>query len=110
MNDDYSIIYSDEAKDDLRNIFIYIAYHLQSRDNAEGQVNRIREAIRKLHSFPKRNPTVPYEPWASLGMRRLNVDNYAVLYLIDEDNQLVEIVRIPYGTMDLEKFFEEELS
>ncbi|WP_026654565.1 type II toxin-antitoxin system RelE/ParE family toxin [Butyrivibrio sp. AE3003] len=102
----YYVSYSDEAKDDLRNLFMHIAYNLGSRDNAEGQVNRIREAIKKLDKFPKRNPSVPYEPWASLGMRRLNVDNYVVLYIVDETNERVEIVRIPYGAMDLDKFFE----
>ena len=103
----YYVSYSDEAKDDLRNIFMHIAYNLGSRDNAEGQVNRIREAIKKLDKFPKRNPSVPYEPWASLGMRRLNVDNYVVLYIVYETNERVEIVRIPYGAMDLDKFFEK---
>ena len=103
----YYVSYSDEAKDDLRNIFMHIAYNLESRDNAEGQVNRIREAIKKLDKFPKRNPSVPYEPWASLGMRRLNVDNYVVLYIVYETNERVEIVRIPYGAMDLDKFFEK---
>ena len=47
----YYVSYSDEAKDDLRNIFMHIAYNLGSRDNAEGQVNRIREAIKKLDKF-----------------------------------------------------------
>ena len=42
---------SDEAQDDLRNIFMHIAYNLGSRDNATGQVNRIREAIKKLDKF-----------------------------------------------------------
>ncbi len=105
----FSICYSDEAKNDLRNIFMYIAYELKSRDNAEGQVNRIRNAIKKLEKFPKRNPSVPYEPWESLGMHRLNIDNYVVLYLVDEYNERVEIVRIPYGARDLDSFFEKEM-
>ena len=105
----YYVCYSDEAKDDLRNIYMHIAYELGSRDNAEGQVNRIREAIKKLDKFPKRNAPVPYEPWASLGMHRLNIDNYVVLYLVDEYHERVEIVRIPYGARNLDKFFEEEM-
>ncbi len=47
----FYVCYSDEAKDDLRNIYMNIAYELGSRDNAEGQVNRIREAIKKLDKF-----------------------------------------------------------
>ena len=88
---------------------MYIAYELGSRDTAERQVNRIRDAIKKLEKFPKRNPSVPYEPWASLGMRRLNVDNYVVFYLVDDSNERIEIVRIPYGAMDLNKFFDNEM-
>ena len=72
MNDTYSVFYSDEATDDLRNIFMYIAYNLQARDTAEAQVNRIRTSIRKLEKNPKRNPLVQREPWTSIGMRRLN--------------------------------------
>ena len=44
----FYVCYSDEAKDDLRNIYMHIAYELGSRDNAEGQVNRIREAVIKV--------------------------------------------------------------
>ena len=106
----FYVCYSDEAQDDLRNIFMHIAYELGSRDNAKRQVNRIRESIKKLDKYPKRNPPVPFEPWASLGMRRLNVDNYAVLYIVDEDLKRVEVIRIPFGAMDLEKFFEEEMT
>ena len=54
----FYVSYSDEAHNDLRNIFMHISYVLGSRDNAEGQVNRIREAVKKLDKFPKRNPLV----------------------------------------------------
>ena len=105
----FYVCYSDEAKNDIRNIFMHIAYKLGSKDNAEGQINRIREAVKKLNSFPKRNPLVPYEPWLSLGMRRLNIDNYVVLYIVDDEHERVEVVRIPFGAMDLDRFFEEEM-
>lgn len=52
----FYVCYSDEAKDDLRNIFMYIAYNLGSRDNAEGQVNRVRDIARHfLISAPLQN-------------------------------------------------------
>ena len=46
MSDTYSVIYSPEAKDDLREIYSYIAFELEAPDTAEGQVNRIRKEIR----------------------------------------------------------------
>ena len=44
----FQIIYSPEALDDLRAIYMYIAYEKQAPENAESQTNRIRNAIRKL--------------------------------------------------------------
>ena len=43
----YGIIYSPEALDDLRAIFSCIAYEKLAPENAAGQVNRIRKAVRK---------------------------------------------------------------
>ena len=54
--------YSDEAHNDLRNIFMHISYELGSRDNAEGQVNRIREAVKSLINFPKEILWFPMSP------------------------------------------------
>ena len=52
MSDTYSVIYSPEAKDDLREIYSYIAYDLQAPETAEGQVDRIRKEIRSLDFMP----------------------------------------------------------
>ena len=41
MIDTYSIIYSPEARDDLKDIYSYIAFDLLVPGIAEGQVNRI---------------------------------------------------------------------
>ena len=46
MSESYSVIYSQPAKDDLMEIYTYIAFNLQMPDIAEGQVNRIRQAVR----------------------------------------------------------------
>ena len=43
MSDNYQIIYSPEALDDIRKIYSYIAYELQVPDTALNQVNRIRK-------------------------------------------------------------------
>ena len=45
MSEAYSIIYSPEAINDLREIYSYIAFELLVPSTAEGQVNRIRKTI-----------------------------------------------------------------
>lgn len=62
MSDTYSVIYSPEAKDDLREIYSYIAFDLKAPDTAEGQVNRIRKEIRSLDFMPARYAIVDWEP------------------------------------------------
>ena len=44
----YDIIYSPEAIDDIRPIYMYIAFEKMAPENAESQISRIRKAIRKL--------------------------------------------------------------
>ena len=98
----YQIIYSPESLDDLRAIYSYIAFEKLAPENAEGQVNRIRKAIRSLDLFPEGHTTVDWEPWASMGMRFLPVDNFTVYYLVDNDEGKVRIVRIFYSGRDVE--------
>ena len=98
----YKVIYSPESLDDLRDIYSYIAYEKLAPENAEGQVNRIRKAIRGLNMFPEGHTEVDWEPWSSMGMRFLPIDNFVAYYLVNNNNKTVEIVRIFYGGRDVE--------
>ena len=101
MTAKYNVIYVPAAKEDLKNIYRYIAFDLVEPKIAEKQVNRIRTCIKKLEQFPKKHPAVEWEPWSSIGMRFVPVDNYVVYYLVNDDNLLVTIVRIFYGGRDI---------
>lgn len=96
MMDAYQIVYSPEAKEDLRSIYRYIAYDLFSKNTAKAQTDRIRKAIRALGLFPEKYVQVEWEPWKSMGMRRMPVDNYLVYYLLEKENGIVMIDRIFY--------------
>ena len=102
MNDTYSVIYSSKAKDDLIEIYSYIAFDLQVPDIAEGQVNRIRKTIRSLDFMPSRYITVEWEPWKSMRMHQVPVDNFVVYYVVNDDSRTVTVIRIFYGGRDIE--------
>lgn len=91
------MIYSPEARNDLRAIYSYIRNVLKEPETAKEQSVRIREQIKTLDTFPGRNTSVDWEPWLSMGMRKMPVDNYVVFYLTDEKTLSVIIVRIVYG-------------
>ena len=102
MSEAYSVIYSPEALNDLRGIYSYIAFSLKVPGTAEKQVNRIRKELRSLSSMPQRYAPVDWEPWHSMGMHKLPVDNFVVYYLADADTKSVTVVRIFYGGRDVE--------
>lgn len=102
MSDVYNIVYSPEALDDIRKIYSYIAYELQVPDTALNQVNRIRKKIRSLDFMPMRYTIVEWEPWKSMQVHKLPVDNYIVFYLADSYTMTVTIIRIVYGGQNIE--------
>lgn len=101
MSDSYSIIYSPKAKEDLKEIYSYIAFTLLVPGTAESQVNRIRNTIRSLDFMPLRNPIVDWEPWKSMGIHKLPIDNFIIFYLVDSNFSIVTVIRIVYGGRDI---------
>lgn len=98
----YRVEYSQEALVDMKSIYTYISQILHAPLTARRQVNRIRKEIRDLEAFPTRYVLVEWEPWASMKMHRLPIDNYIVFYFVDEQAMAVKIVRIVYGGRNLE--------
>lgn len=101
MSSTYSVVYSPESIEDLRAILEYITNVLSAPQAAQQQVMRIQEAIRSLSTMPKRHPLLDWEPWTSMGIRRMNVGHYVVIYRIQENDFEVQVVRIAYGGRDM---------
>lgn len=102
MSENYNVIYSPQALDDLKDIYSYIAFELLVPDTAKNQVDRIRKEIRSLDFMPARFPIVDWEPWKSMKMHKLPIDNFVVFYLAVSDTLTVRIIRILYGGRDIE--------
>ena len=86
----------------MRGIFEYIAFELQSPENASGQLDRLEEQILNLDTMPERYRRYEKEPWKSRGLRVLPVDNYVVLYIPDCDKKVVTILRVMYTRRDID--------
>lgn len=102
MIENYKVGYSAESLDDLRKIYTYIANELLVPEIATNQVNRIQKEIRLLDTMLFRYKLVEWEPWNSMKMHQLPVDNFIVYYLIDDKELTVTVVRIFYGGRDIE--------
>ena len=76
-------------------------------DYVHEQQSRYRNAIADLSSFPSRYPPVLWEPWNGKGLHKLPVDRYVVYYLVNDEEHMVNIVRIFYGGRDAERLLQE---
>lgn len=99
----YSVKISKQAENDLRSIYEYIAFELQSLQNAQGQIGRLESNILKLKEMPERFSVFEKEPWKSRNLRVMPVDNYLVFYIPDKLTKTVNILRVMYGGRDTEK-------
>ena len=97
----WKVIYSDEAQRDLQEIYEYIAVTLLEPEIAEQQSERIMNAADSLISFPFRYRIYDIEPWRTIGLRILPIDNYIIFYKPDESANIVQIIRIMYGGRDI---------
>ena len=101
MMNNYKVSYSGEALSDLREIYSYITYELLVPKTAAAQIKRIREKIRSLDFMPACHELVEWEPWQSMNMHQLPIDNYIAYYLVDDKTKIVIITRIFYGDRDI---------
>ena len=98
----YAVEITEQADADLRGIFEYIAFDLQSLQNAAGQLSRLEKNILSLDEMPDRFRRYEKEPWRSRGLRLMPVDHYCVFYILDTEKQAVRIIRVMYGGRDID--------
>ncbi len=94
--DKYKIKFNPGAIRELDNIYEYIANEKLAPENAKGQIDRIKHALLKLNTFPKSHQERNEGRYAGKGYRQLLIDNYIVIFRIDETNKIVYVVTIQY--------------
>lgn len=92
----YEIKINPRAIRDLEGIYEYIAYEKLSSENAIGQVNRIKKAILSLDTFPQSHQERAVGRYANKGYRQLPVDNYLIIFRIDDNLRTVSIITVQY--------------
>ncbi len=99
----FDVQISEQADNDLRGIFEYIAFELLAPENAVGQLNRLEDAISKLDNTLEKFRRYEREPCRGRGLRVFPVDNYLVFYIPDMERQIVTVIRVMYGGRDVNK-------
>ncbi len=103
----YQVEIGTQAQDDITNIMRYIGQVLLEPRTAGKLYRLLKEEILSLKQMPERYPYEDDERLRALGIRKLLVKNYKVLYLVDTERQLVQIARVVYAGRDISKLIEE---
>ena len=102
----WNITVTPEFRDDVRNIYSYIANELLEPASAKNVADRILKAVASLSELPLRYPLYEKEPWQSRGLRKLTVGNYIVFYLANEETGTVIVLHVFYAGRNIEKCLE----
>ena len=93
----YRVIIDSKAEQDLFDIFLYITETLNATDAAEQLYSKIKKKLSNLSSMPHRCPLISTEPYKSLGVRKLFIENYIAFFLINETSREIHVFRILYN-------------
>ena len=99
--------YTFAARQDLHNIYEYIAYTLLAPKAASDTANRIMSTISTLQSMQERNPLYKDEPWHSKGVHFVPVKRYIVFYTINTETETVTVSRIMFSGRDISNRLDE---
>ena len=99
--DKYKVKVNPRAIRDLDSIYEYIANEKLAPENAKGQVDRIKNAILNLNTFPQSHQERNEGRYAGKHYRQLLIDNYIAIFRIDEPHKTVYVVTIQYQGCNL---------
>lgn len=88
------------ARQDLDDIFAYMAGSLGAPGAAHQWMARMEAALLRLADFPLSGGIPQDATLANKGYRRLVVDRYLAFYRVDQEARRVVVMRVLYGGMD----------
>lgn len=94
---EYKIVIENSAEKDLVGILSYISDTLHEPDIVKKIYGSIKHEILTLNKMAFRYAVVNEEPYRSMGVRRITLENYTAFYIIDENKKTVHIFRILYN-------------
>ncbi len=102
MNDyNYTILYSPQFKEELKGIYYYLYFSLNSPYSADNLLEKITHFISRLDLFPERYSKVLLNKNPKYyNLRKIPVDKYLILYEVDNVNLTVYILHIFHGSQN----------
>lgn len=103
----YRVRVGAQAQSDITDIMRYIGQVLLEPRTAGNLYRLLKEEILSLKQMPERYPYEDDDRLRALGIRKLLVKNYKVLYFVDTERQLVQVARVVYAGRDISRLLDE---
>ena len=103
----YRIEIGAQAQSDITDIMRYIGQVLLEPRTAGNLYRLLKEEILSLKQMPERMFVEDDDRLRALGIRKLLVKNYKVLYFVDTERQLVQVARVVYAGRDISRLLDE---
>jgi plasmid stabilization system protein ParE len=104
----YSVNITDLAEDDILATVKYISSALKNPIAANNLLNEIERHEKILEEMPNIYPFVKDEYLSQKGIKYVTIKNYLMFYTIDENNQIVNVIRFLYGRMNWQIILKED--
>ena len=98
----YKIEMTTDAENDLKAIFRYVTEILLEPNIARKIYNSIYKKIFALEYMAKRHKVISEISYKPYGIRRIVVSNYSIIYTVNEESQIVMVLRVVYSRRELQ--------
>lgn len=104
----YIVEMSETAEQDLENIISYLRYSLSGDIIADKYKILFKQELKNLENVAESMPVLDENLTGHKNIRKLNVRNYIIFYVVDENNSKASILRIGHAFMNWEKYLKDE--
>ena len=96
-NELYEIEFTEDCRDEIREIYKYISETLIEENAAIRLMRKMRDKVMDLKDSPEIFAKIPKKGRRNEEFRKIVVDNYVILYTIDEKKKIIYISHMYYG-------------
>lgn len=96
----YEIVFTEDSKNGIKEIYDYISNNLVNEEAAKRLMRKIKEKVLNLSKTPKLYKKIEKTKKIKREFRRMIVNNYVILYTVDDDKKIVYISHMYYKRKD----------
>lgn len=104
----YIVKVSKTAEQDLENILKYLRHNLTEDIIADKYKLLFKQELKNLEDIAGSMPILNEELTGYNNIRKVNVRNYVIFYVVDEENSKALVLRIGHTFMNWEKYLKDE--